>query len=78
MSASPDRNTGQSDTVITASKSYEESDKSNIVAKDTNKSELRHINPLTPNNPFSGRTTPLASKRCIIYIYSTNTGSEYF
>ena len=37
-----------------------------------------HINPLTPNDPYSGRTTPLTSKCCILYIYSTNTGTEYF
>ena len=36
------------------------------------------INPLTPNNRYSGRTAPLTSKRCILYIYSTNTGNEYF
>ena len=36
------------------------------------------INPLTPNGHYSGRTAPLTSKRCIIYIYSTNTGTEYF
>jgi len=33
-----------------------------------------HFNPLTPNDPCSGRTTPLTSKRCILYIYSTNIG----
>ena len=37
-----------------------------------------NINPLTPNDHFSGRTAPLTSKRCILYIYSTNTGTEYF
>ena len=36
------------------------------------------FNPLTPNDPYSGRTAPLTSKRCILYIYSTNTGTEYF
>ena len=36
------------------------------------------INPLTPNDPYSGRAAPLTSKRCILYIYSTNTGIEYF
>ena len=36
------------------------------------------FNPLTPNDPYSGRTAPLTSKRCILYIYSTNTGAEYF
>ena len=36
------------------------------------------INPLTPEDPYNGRTLPLTSKRCILYIYSTNTGTEYF
>jgi len=36
------------------------------------------LNPLAPNDPYSGRTAPLTSKRCILYIYSTNTGTEYF
>jgi len=36
------------------------------------------INPLTPNDPCSGHTAPLTSKRCILYIYSTNIGTEYF
>jgi len=29
------------------------------------------INPLTSNDDYSGRTAPLTSKRCILYIYST-------
>ena len=37
-----------------------------------------NINPLTPNDDYSGRTALLTSKRCIIYIYSTNIGTEYF
>jgi len=37
-----------------------------------------YANPLTPNDPYSGRTAPLTSKRCILYIYSTNIGTEYF
>jgi hypothetical protein len=36
------------------------------------------LNPLTPNDPYRGRTAPLTSKRCILYIYSTNIGTEYF
>ena len=36
------------------------------------------LNRLTPNDPFMGLTAPLTSKRCILYIYSTNTGTEYF
>ena len=33
---------------------------------------------MTHNDPYRGRTTPLTSKRFILYIYSTNIGSEYF
>jgi len=36
------------------------------------------FNPLTSNDPYSGRTAPLTSKRCILYVYSTNIGTEYF
>ena len=36
------------------------------------------LNPLTPNDHYSGHTAPLTSKRCILYIYSTNTVTEYF
>jgi len=36
------------------------------------------VNPLTPTDPYSGRTAPLTSKHCILYIYSTNTCTEYF
>ena len=36
------------------------------------------INCLTPNDPYMGRTAPLTSKRCILYIFSTNIGNEYF
>ena len=37
-----------------------------------------NINPLTPNDHYNGRTAPLTSRRCILYIYSTNMGTEYF
>ena len=37
-----------------------------------------NISPLTPNDPYRGRTAPLTSRRCILYIYSTNIGTEYF
>ena len=37
-----------------------------------------HLNPLKPNDDYSGRTAPLTSKRCILYIYSTNISTEYF
>ena len=36
------------------------------------------VNPLTPNDPYRGRTAPLTSKRRILYFYSTNIGTEYF
>ena len=39
---------------------------------------ISSINRLTPNDPYMGRTAPLTSKRCILYIYSTNIGTEYF
>ena len=39
---------------------------------------LQIINPLKPKDTYSGRTAPLTSKRCILYIYSTNIYTEYF
>ena len=36
------------------------------------------INPLTPNDRYRGHTALLTSKRCILYIYSTNIDTEYF
>ena len=35
------------------------------------------FNLLMPNDHYSGRTAPLNSKHCILYIYSTNIGTEY-
>jgi len=43
-----------------------------------NTGEVLTLNLLTPNDDYSGCTAPLTSKCCIIYIYSTNTGTEYF
>ena len=37
-----------------------------------------YINRLMPNDSYMGRTAPLTSKRCILYIYSENIGTEYF
>jgi hypothetical protein len=37
-----------------------------------------YVNPLPPNDHYSGRTAPLNSKRCILYIYPTNIGTAYF
>ena len=39
---------------------------------------LDDLNPLTPNDLCISRTAPLTSKRCILYIYSTNVGTEHF
>jgi len=39
---------------------------------------LKYYNRLTPNDPYVGRTAPLTFKRRILYIYSTNIGTEYF
>ena len=36
------------------------------------------VNRLMPNDPYIGRTAPLTYERCILYIYSTNVGTEYF
>jgi len=36
------------------------------------------INRLKPSDPYRGCTAPLTSRCCILYIYSTNIGTEYF
>jgi len=36
------------------------------------------FNLLTPNDDYSGRTAQLTSKCFVLYIYSTNIGTEYF
>ena len=36
------------------------------------------FNLFMPNDHYSARTAPLASKSCILYIYSTSIGTEYF
>jgi len=41
-------------------------------------SRSRSSSRLKPNDPYRGRTATLTSKRCILYIYSTNIGTEYF
>ena len=50
--------------------------------KTAKQSEMRSgvcdVKPLTPNKHYRGRTAPLTSKRCTLYIYSTNIGTEYF
>ena len=35
-------------------------------------------NPLKPKDAYVVRTAPLTSRRCILYIYSTNIPTEYF
>ena len=40
--------------------------------------ELTSVKPLKPKDPNRGRTAPLTSKRCILYIYSTNIRTEHF
>jgi len=40
--------------------------------------ERKFINRLTPNDPYMGRTALLTPKLCILYIYSTNIGTEHF
>ena len=37
-----------------------------------------YTNRLTPNDTYMGLTATLTSKRCILYIYLTNIGTEYF
>jgi len=49
-----------------------------IVSKHFTAVPVHYIDPLTPNDPYRGRTAPLTSKRCILYIYSTNIATEYF
>ena len=39
---------------------------------------LSDVNLLTPNDSYMVRTAPLTSKSCILYIYSSNIGTEYF
>ena len=39
---------------------------------------MRNVNLLTPNVDYSGRTAPLTSKCCILYIYSTHIDTENF
>jgi len=36
------------------------------------------FNPLKPNDLYIGRNAQLTSRRCILYIYSTNIHTEYF
>ena len=40
--------------------------------------QLMNDSRLKPNDPYRGRTALITSKRCILYIYSTNIDIEYF
>ena len=51
---------------------------SNAVVHDVAGDMKCKFNPLTPNDPYRGRTAPLTSKRYILYIYSSSIGIEYF
>jgi hypothetical protein len=42
------------------------------------KHNIHLINRLTPSDLYMSRTATLTSKRWILYIYSTNVGTEYF
>ena len=37
-----------------------------------------YINPLTPNDPYRGRTAPLTSKVTFYIFFSKNIGTTYF
>ena len=39
---------------------------------------ISSLNRLTPNDTYMGRTAPLTSKYCILYICSTYISNEYF
>ena len=39
---------------------------------------IQVFNRLMSDDQYRGRAAPLTSKRCILYIYSTNIGTEYF
>ena len=41
-------------------------------------SRITELNRLTPNDPYMDRTALLTSKRCVLYIYSTDICTEYF
>jgi hypothetical protein len=49
-----------------------------IIAKFVKHLQGNLLSSLKPNDPYRGRTAPLTSKRCILYIYSTNIGTENF
>ena len=48
------------------------------MGKKLNDSRYGSVNRLTPKDPYMDRTATLTSKHCILYIYSTKIGTEYF
>jgi hypothetical protein len=48
------------------------------IIRGRNEKCITNFNPLKPNDPYRDRATPLTSKGCILYIYSTNICTEYF
>jgi thiosulfate reductase cytochrome b subunit len=48
------------------------------VTREWRKLHNEELNPLTPNDHYSGRTAPLTSRCSILNIYSTNIRTEYF
>jgi len=48
------------------------------VLKLKKKFRRQKVKPWKPNDSYRGRTAPLTSKRFILYIYSTNIGTDYF
>jgi len=50
----------------------------NICSHTAKLTTIMYFNPLTPNDDYNGRIAPLTSKRCILYIYSTNISTENF
>jgi hypothetical protein len=55
-----------------------DSDHGTYITHIRNLSPYNHLNHLTPNGHFSGRTAPLTYRHSILYIYSTNVRTEYF
>jgi len=80
MIMSRDQNAGRSHNIKTDDSSFERVEQFKYLGTTlTNKNSIQEeINPLTLNDHYSGRAAPLTSKRFILYIYSANTGTEYF
>jgi len=80
MVMSGDQYAGRSHNMKTDNRSFERMEQFQYLGTTlTNQNSIQEdINPLTPNDHYSGRTAPPTSKRCILYIYSINIGTEYF